>query len=419
VSDPAAAAIEALFRGESGRITAWLLRLCGPRRLALVEDAVQDALVAALRSWRIGGIPADPSAWLAAAARNAAVDRLRRARRWGEDADAAGAIEPQVAADETLLNQATPLGDDLLMLLFVCAHPALAPAARVTLMARAVCGFTAEEIAAALHEKQASVAQRLTRARARLSAGDVAFEWPDDRALAQRLDDVLAAIHLMFTAGHRPLAGDDLVDAALCREALRLAELVAADRRTGTPGAHALAALMALHHARHPARLDAAGMPVPLAEQDRSRWDGALVTRGFGHLRRAIGGDRLTRWHLEAEIAAAHAAAPDIAATDWAQIVRAYDDLVALTASPSVRLARAIAVSWRDGPLAGFVALDALARAPGGLDAALLHAARAEMAGRAGDPTLARASWLRAAEAARAPLEKRAFAARAAGALAR
>jgi RNA polymerase sigma factor (sigma-70 family) len=417
VSD-AAAAIEALFRGESGRITAWLLRLCGPRRLALVEDAVQDALVAALRSWRIGGIPADPSAWLAAAARNAAIDRLRRERRWGEDA-VLGAVEPQVAADETLLNRATPLGDDLLMLLFVCAHPALAPASRVTLMARAVCGFTAEEIAAALHEKQASVAQRLTRARVRLSAGDVAFEWPDDRALAQRLDDVLAAIHLMFTAGHRPLVGDDLVDPALCREALRLAELVAADHRTGTPGAHALAALIALHHARHPARLDAAGMPVPLAEQDRGRWDRALLARGFNHLRRAIGGDRLTRWHLEAEIAAAHAAAPDIAGTDWAQIVRAYDDLVALTASPSVRLARAIALSWCDGPRAGYAALDDLARAPGGLDAALLHAARAEMAGRAGDPTLARASWLRAAQAARAPLERRSFAARAAATLVR
>lgn len=402
-------AVVDLFRRESGRITAWLLRRFGATNFALVEDAVQDALIAALRTWRIGGLPADPAAWLAASARNALIDRLRQAGRRRLHADREGEPAMTTSVDDILPGQTEPLADDLLMLMFVCAHPALSPAAQIALMARSVCGFSVAEIAAALHEKRSGVAQRLVRAKARLGQGDLRFEWPEGDAFAARRDAVLAAIHMMFSAGHRPLAGDAVVDPLLCAEALRLVELVAADARTRCVEAHALAAAIALHHARHRARSGPDGMPVTLDAQDRSRWDGSLIARGFAHLQRAIGGPRLTRWHLEAEIAALHAVAPSIVATDWTQILRAYDDLLALTGSPAVMLNRAIALAWRDGPAAGLAALEVVSAQWRGEDACLLHAALAELHGRNGDAAAACRHWGEASLGAANGAERRFF----------
>lgn len=412
-TDPADAAVAELFRRESGRITAWLLRRYGARRYALVEDAVQDALVAALRAWRIGGVPAEPAAWLFASARNAMVDRLRRAARVERHAGEARTSGPgAIVPDETLPGRTEPLADDLLMLLFVCAHPALEPPTRVTLMARSVCGFTVPEIAAAFHDKPSAVAQRLVRAKAKLAAVAARFEWPEGAVLIERRESVLAAVHLMFTTGHRPIGGDQLVDATLCGEALRLAELLAADSRTRCPEAHALAALIALHHARHPARLTRDGVPVSLADQDRGLWDRALLARGFALLERSIGGERLSRWHLEAEIAALHAAAPSIEATDWPAIMRAYDDLLALTHSPAVRLNRAIALARRDGARAGLAELEALATVWRSGDRGPLHAAFAELHERLGDREAAEAFWARALDAAANAAERRFLAVR-------
>ncbi|MBM3522988.1 MAG: hypothetical protein FJX57_08530 [Alphaproteobacteria bacterium] len=416
-TDPAAAAVAELFRRESGRITAWLLRRYGAGRYAMVEDAVQDALVAALRAWRIGGVPVEASAWLHASARNAMVDRLRRAARIERHASALRLGEVvAVVPDDTVPGQAEPLADDLLMLLFVCAHPALEASTRITLMARSVCGFTVAEIASAFHDKPAAVAQRLVRAKAKLTAIDARFEWPEGVALSERRDSVLAAIHLMFTTGHRPIGGDQLVDATLCAEALRLAELVAADARTRSPEAHALAALIALHHARHSARLTRDGMAVSLADQDRMLWDRSVLARGFLHLERAIGGERLSRWHLEAEIAALHAAAPSIEATDWHAIVRAYDDLLALTKSPAVRLNRAIALAWRAGARAGLAELKGLAADWRSGDRGPLDAAFAELHEQLGEREAAEAFWARALEAATNAAERRYLARRLAAA---
>lgn len=347
--------VEALFRHESARITAALVRALGPARLDLAEDAVQEALLRALRTWPFGGVPDNPAGWLMRTARNHALDRLRRARTADAHAgDAAAALHRTPALAEAG-------ADEQLQMLFICCHPALPPSAQLALTLRAVVGLGTGEIARALLEEEAAVAQRLVRARRRIADEGIALEMPAPADLPARLEVVLHTIYLAFTAGHSATTGDELVRAELCGESIRLASLLAADPATAVPAVDALLALMCLTAARLPARLEEPGVPVRLRDQDRSRWDRRLLGRGFLHLADAMRGDHLSRYHVEAEIASVHALAPSFAATDWPRIVALYDRLHRLAPSPLVALNREVARIHAVGPAAALPGLRRLA----------------------------------------------------------
>jgi RNA polymerase sigma-70 factor (ECF subfamily) len=383
VSD-AAPDLDLVFRRDAGRLVAWLARVFGAERLALAEDMVQDALIAALRSWRWSGVPDRPAAWLATVARNRAIDQLRREAL----GPAANGNETSASLpDEVLLPP--PLADDTLRLMFVCGHPALGEAAQVALMLKTVCGFGVDEIAAAFLAKPAAIAQRLVRAKARIRALRLAFAIPDASEMPARLAPVLRSIYLLFDAGYRARGGDALVRDALCEEALRLVELLAAEPRCATPETRALAALIVFHHARRPARVDEDGMLLTLEQQDRSLWDRHLVARGFQHLAAAGQGDVLSAYHAEAGIAAAHVASPSFAATDWTAVVGWYDALAAIAPGPVVTVNRAVAVALRDGPGAGLAELRPLARDRRLMCYAPFHAALGELERRNGDAAAA------------------------------
>lgn len=348
-----------LFREQAGRLTARLARLLGPGSLAEAEDMVQSALLKALAAWPVQGIPANPAGWLWSAARNEAVDRLRRRRFTAPvtPEDLAEALPGDPTADPTFAEE---LADERLALVFACCHPLLPRESQVALTLKTVCGLSTAEIARAFLAAEPTVGQRLVRAKARLAEARVPFAIPAPDELPARLVPVLETVYLLFTEGHNASGGDSLVRADLAAEALRLSAALADHPVTGRPEAEALAALIHLQAARLSARTDEAGDPVLLPDQDRSRWDPARLARGFRHLRASLAGPEETRWHLEAAIAAAHAAAPDWAGTDWAGIVALYDRLLALHPSPVVQLNRAVALAERDGPRAGLDALAAL-----------------------------------------------------------
>jgi RNA polymerase sigma-70 factor, ECF subfamily len=372
--------LDQLFRRDAGRLVAWLARVFGVGRLDLAEDVVQDALIAALRSWSWSGVPERPTNWLAAVARNRAIDRLRREARGPPLADdEAAAVQP----DDVLLPP--PLADDTLRLMFVCGHPALGEAAQIALMLKTVCGFSVEEIAGAFLLQSTAIAQRLVRAKARIRELRLGFVIPEATEMPARLAPVLRAIYLLFDAGYRARGGATLIRDALCEEALRLVTLLAEEPRCATPETHALAALVAFQHARRPARVDEDGSLLTLEEQDRTLWDRRLIERGFRHLRAAGQGDRLTAYHAEAGIAAAHVASPSFAATDWAAIVGWYDLLATIAPSPVVTVNRAVAIAMRDGPDAGLALLRPLATDRRLAGYGLFHAALGELERRNGD----------------------------------
>lgn len=348
-----------LFRHRYGRMVSSLCHVLGPSRLDLVEDVVQEALLRALRVWPAEGVPDNPEAWVFRVARNLALDSLRRQKigarvdaqlqQWAQDS-----VEP--SADE-----GDRIADDTLRMLFLCSHPAVPADARVPLILKTVCGFGVPAIARALLQKDATIAQRLVRAKAKLQGNEVAFAMPGPAELAGRLDLVLAVIYLLFNEGYRTHAGSDLTRSDLVDEAIRLLALVLEMPVTDTPSAHALMALLLLLGARMPARTDAAGDLVPLAQQDRSRWHRTWIGHGFEHFRRSLGGERLTAYHIEAAIASVHASAANYAATDWPRILREYDRLLVVAPSPVVRLNRAVAVGKVQGAGAGLAALAGLA----------------------------------------------------------
>src|SRR5215467_2167298 len=281
----AAPALEDLFRQEAGRICAWLVRLLGPGRLELIEDAVQDAFGAALAQWRFEGTPHRPAAWLAIAARNKALDRLRREMRLES-------LDPTDEAAAWRLGFSNPeetgKPDDTLALMFVACHPALSLDEQTMLTLQTVCGFTPREIARSFLSTPEAVMQRLVRAKRRIRDLDLAFEIPEGAELAGRLPGLLNAIYLLFNGGYTAGEGEPLMTAELCAEGLRLATLLTGHTATATGETHALAALMSFHHARAAARTGPAGDLILLPEQDRSRWDAALIARGFGHLSAAM-----------------------------------------------------------------------------------------------------------------------------------
>jgi RNA polymerase sigma-70 factor (ECF subfamily) len=370
-----------LFRHRHAAMVAGLCRILGPQRLELVEDVVQEAMLRALRVWPVEGVPEQPEAWLFRVARNAALDALRRARI---GARVEAELQQWAATEAGPPAAPATIADDTLRMLFLCSHPDVPTEARVPLLLKHVCGFGVPAIARALLQQEATIAQRLTRAKAKLQQG-AQFELPPAEQLPARLDLVLAAIYLLFNEGHRAHAGSTLLRPELIDEAARLCALLLQQPALRRPRVHALLALILLLGARSPARTTADGELIPLARQDRSRWDRAWLQYGFHHFRAGIGGEVLSPFHVEAAIASVHAAAPDYASTDWPRILRHYDQLQALQPSPIVRLNRAIAVGKVQGAAAGLVALAGLDRDRAMRDYGLLHAVTAQLHWELGD----------------------------------
>ena len=393
---------EHLFRREAGRLVAALTRIFGVEHLALAEDVVQDAFCRALEVWPFRGVPDNPSAWLMATAKHRALDVLRRERT-------ARTLAPELAtaleSDEPLYTDDV-IKDDQLRMMFSCCHPRLSEPAQVALMLHILCGFSVDEVAAAFVSTHAGVEKRLTRAKHVLAQSQRLFEISDAADIVARLPAVQRALYLLFNEGYHGASPEAAVRAELCREALRLTGLLLEHPVAATPATLALAALLSLHAARLPARLDAAGHLSMLAEQDRSRWDPELMADGQRLLERSARGPELTEYHLEAAIAAVHASAARLEDTDWGQIVSLYDMLLALRPSPVVALNRAIAVAQRDGPERGLAAMATIPDRARLTRYPFYHAALGELELRRGQAAAARAHFAAALSLARNAMER-------------
>lgn len=401
----AAASLAVLFREQHGRLLALLLRRAGVARLAAAEDALQQAMLAALRRWPFDGVPENPVAWLLESARHALIDDHRGRTRLETGHDLA---EVPDAAPTTVSGErfARELEDDELALLFAVCHPQLPPASQVALALRTLGGLGLRELSASLLTTEDALAQRLHRARAQLAALDEPLAVPAPDALPARTEAVLIALYVMFNEGYQSAEGSGYQRRGLCFEAIRLARALAVHPATGGPAADALAALLCLHAARLSGRVDADGQPLLLPDQPRDRWDRGLIALGLRHLDRAARGGTLTRWHCEAAIAAAHAVAPSFEATDWPAVVDWYERLLALEPAPVPRLAHAIAVGQARGPAAGLAALESVLpalpreRFPFGL------VARGDFLARLGRAAEGRESYAQALAQARSDAER-------------
>ncbi len=391
--------IEHLFRRESGRLVAILTRRFGYANVHLAEDVVQDALVKAMQTWPLTGVPRNPSAWLLEAARNRALDQARRAGRWRRrEPVLAPLIEEclQAAVAEPAARFEDEIRDSQLRMMLACCHPGLAREAQVALALRTLCGFGEREIAAAFLTSEAAVRKRLVRARRFLREREADFEVEDATELASRLEAVQQALYLLFNEGYKASSGDALLRVELCAEALRLGELLVRHAVGDRPSTHALLALMYFNAARLPARMGERGEALRLGEQDRTRWDRGQIGAGVRHLGASAQGEEVTRFHLEAGIAACHALAASEAATDWKEILALYDQLLAIDGSPVVALNRAVAVGKVHGAAAGLAALDAMPRR-GRLDTYhLRHAVEGQLWREAGDEVRAAEAFRRA-----------------------
>jgi len=395
-------AIEAVWRIESARLIAGLARIV--RDVGLAEDLAQDALIAALERWPESGVPENPGAWLMATAKNRAIDRLRRDKRLEDKREELGReIGFRQGAAEANLEAAIddPVGDDLLRLVFISCHPILSTEARVALTLRLLGGLETFEIARAFLVPEATIAQRIVRAKRTLAAAGVPFEVPRGPELAARLSSVLEVVYLIFNEGYAATAGDDWMRPALCEDALRLGRILA-ELVPKEPEVHGLVALMEIQASRSRARIGPSGKPVLLLDQDRARWDHVLVRRGLAALERAEAlGGALGPYALQAAIAACHARARTPAETDWARIARLYDALARLAPSPVVDLNRAVALAMAFGPAAGLELADTLISEPSLRNYHLLPAVRGDLLARLGRLTEAREEFERAASLTR------------------
>jgi len=403
--------IDTVWRIESARVIAGLVRMV--RDVDLAEELAQDALVAALEKWPGDGIPDKPGAWLMATAKHRAIDRLRHGRLVHDKHDLiAQALED--ALDDARIREEDArdawvdggVGDDLLRLVFIACHPLLPMPAQVALTLRLLGGLTTDEIARAFLQPEATIAQRIVRAKRTLADAGAAFELPRGEALAERLASVLAVLYLVFNEGYAATAGDDWMRPQLCEEALRLGRIVAG-LMPREPEVHGLVALMELQASRTHARTASDGAPVLLLEQDRGRWDRLLIRRGLDALARAeqLGGAE-GAYALQAAIAACHARAPTADATDWPRIAALYAVLGRVAPSPVVELNRAVAVSMAAGPAAGLALADALVGEPALQRYHLLPSVRGELLVRLGRNAEARSEFLRAAELTRNARER-------------
>jgi RNA polymerase sigma-70 factor (ECF subfamily) len=401
-SETARRAVDAVYRSDSRRLLATLIRLLGDFDLA--EEALHDAFAAAIEQWPRDGIPANPRAWLVSAGRFKAIDTLRRRARFDASlAKLADDFEAQTARPPAV--EPEDLEDDRLRLIFTCCHPALAPEAQVALTLREVCGLTTEEIARAFLIAPATVAQRIVRAKRKIRDACIPYRVPLKADLPARLDSVLRVVYLVFTEGYAASSGPSLVRADLSAEAIRLGRLVM--ELVPEPEVAGLLALMLLHESRRAARTSAEGELVLLDDQDRSLWNRDQVAEGLALVEQALSSRRFGTYTLQAAIAAIHAEAPSAAATDWPRIVGFYDVLQERYPSPVVELNRAAAVAMRDGPTAGLALIDAVLARGDLTEYHLAHAARADLCRRLGRIEEARASYERALALARQEPERR------------
>ncbi len=408
-ASPTHRAIEAVWRIESAKIIATVARMV--RDIGLAEELAQDALLTALEQWPSTGVPDNPAAWLMTTAKNRALDRLRRAKmiegklqELGHDLEAQEALIVPDFVDALDAARADEIGDDLLRLIFTACHPLLSTEARAALTLKLLGGLTTEEIARAFLASETTIAQRIVRAKRTLTAAKVPFEVPRGAELAQRLASVLEVVYLIFNEGYTATRGEDWMRPALCDEALRLGRMLA-ELAPQEPEAHGLIALMELQASRSPARVDTAGKPVLLLEQDRTRWDQLLIRRGMTALARAEAlaesqGQPLGAHALQASIAACHGRARTSDDTDWAQIAALYDALAQVAPSPVVELNRAVAVGMAFGPAAGLQVVDALLESPSLQNYQWLPSVRGDLLAKLGRLDEARSEFERAAEMA-------------------
>ena len=384
--------LDSLYRLDSGRILATLIRLLGDFDLA--EEAMHEAFAAALTLWPANGVPANPRPWLISTARFKAIDALRRRARFdASQADLVRHLESQSASAQTSQEDDT-LEDDRLRLIFTCCHPSLAPEAHVALTLREVCGLTTEEIAKAFLTTPRTLAQRIVRAKAKIRDTPIRYEVPSPHELPERLGAVLQVIYLVFNEGYSAAAGAQITRAELTREAIRLGRLLA--ELQPDPEVIGLLSLMLLQESRHAARTSPAGEMVLLEHQDRSLWNREQIAEGLALLEKSLNSRRFGSYTLQAAIAAVHAQSPSIAATDWPQIVALYDQLLRIQPSPVVQLNRAVAVAMRDGPEAGLAQIDAVLEEGDLANYYLAHSARADMCRRLGKTAEARSSYEKA-----------------------
>jgi RNA polymerase sigma-70 factor (ECF subfamily) len=397
--------IETLYRSESGRVLATLVRLLGD--LDLAEESMHEAFAAALESWTLAGIPDKPRPWLISTARFKAIDAMRRRARFD------GAQRDLVAHMESLSGKGEigdeegwdgEIEDDRLRLIFTCCHPALAPEGQVALTLREVCGLTTEEIARAFLVTPATLAQRIVRAKAKIRETPIPYEVPTPQELPERLDSVLQVIYLVFNEGYSAAAGAEVTRAELTGEAIRLGRLLtelqpepeAPKPEIPEPEIIGLLALMLLQESRRAARTSPAGELILLENQDRSLWNRGQIAEGVALVEKALNSRRFGAYTLQAAIAAVHAEAESVAVTDWRQIVALYNQLVRIQPSPVVHLNRAVAIAMRDGPEAGLTHIDAVLAHGELANYYLAHAARADMCRRLGRTAEARSSYEKA-----------------------
>jgi RNA polymerase sigma factor (sigma-70 family) len=355
--------LEHLFRHEAGKMVSTLARTFGVAHLKLAEDVVQEALAKALQTWPYYGIPQNPAAWITQVSKNLAIDVIRREKVFRNKEIAISRFMNQSSTGSNNQDSGIFDGgfrDDSLWMMFMCCHPLVPQESQVALALKNLCGFSPGEIARAFLTSEAAIAKRLTRAKQKIREASIPFELPAGEELSERLDGVLKTLYLLFNEGYKASGGKNLIREELCHEAIRLGLLLTEHPAGNRPRSHALLALMLLNGARLRSRVDIGGNILRLKEQDRSRWDQAMIAKGLYHLMRATEGDEISEYHIQAGIAACHCAATDYESTDWLRILSLYDLLIKMDDSPVVALNRAVALANVHGPKAGIEAVEGI-----------------------------------------------------------